>query len=110
MPKKDKVDLLLDDLKEELCRVVDETFASWIQDFYNEVYEEGIEEGEIIQILRQKNPRFDPWTETGRKKRRKLREERAKLQAAEEEKQLGPDLIRAFRKDINTADDKSGIS
>lgn len=103
MPKKDKVDLLLDDLKEELCRVVEETFASWIQGFYNEVYEEGIEEGEIIQILRNENPKFNPWTETGRKKRRKLREERAKLQAAEEEKQLGPDLARALKKEVDVA-------
>ena len=103
MPKKDKVDLLLDDLKEELCRVVEETFASWIQDFYNEVYEEGIEEGEIIQILRHENPKFNPWTETGRKKRRRLREERAKLQAAEEEKQLGPDLAKALRKEVGIA-------
>ena len=97
MPKKDKVDLLLDDLKEELCRVVDETFASWIQSFYNEVYEEGIEEGEIIQILRQENPKFNPMTETGLKKRRKLREERAKLQAAEQEKLLGPDLVKSLK-------------
>lgn len=90
MPKKDRVDLLLDALKEELNEVVDDTFASWIQDFYNEVYEEGIEEGEIIQILRQQNPKFNPWTETGRKKRRKLREERAGQREAEEHKQSEP--------------------
>ena len=101
MPKKDKVDLLLDDLKEELCRMVDDTFASWIQSFYNEVYEEGVEEGEIIQILRQENPKFNPLTETGLKKRKKLREERAKLQAVEEEKQLGPDLARALREEAD---------
>jgi hypothetical protein len=46
------------------------------------VYEEGIEEGEIIQILRQQNPKFNAWTETGRKKRRQLRLERAKQQEA----------------------------
>ena len=90
MPRKDKVDLLLDALKEELDRVVDDTFASWIQDFYDEVYGEGIEEGEIIQTLRQQNPRFNPWTETGYKKRRKLREERARQREAEEQKQSEP--------------------
>jgi hypothetical protein len=97
MPKKDKVDLILDDIKEELCRVVDETFASWIQQFYDQVYEEGIEEGEIIEVLRHENPKFNPWTETGCKKRRKLREERAKLQEAEEEKLLGPDLAKSLK-------------
>ncbi len=78
--------------------MVDDTFASWIQSFYNEVYEEGIKEGEIIQILRQENPKFNHLTETGLKKRRKLREERAKLQVAEEEKQLGPDLAKSLKK------------
>jgi hypothetical protein len=54
------------------------------------VYEEGIEEGEIIQILRQQNPKFNPWTEPGRKKRRKLREERAKQREAEDQKPPEP--------------------
>ena len=99
MPKKDKVDLLLDDLKEELFRWL-MTLSQAGYRTSNEVYEEGIEEGEIIQILRHENPKFNPLTETGRKKRRKLREERAKLQAAEEEKQLGPDLARALRKEV----------
>ncbi len=105
MPKKDKVDLLLDRFKEELCTVVDETFASWLQFFYDQVYSEGIEEGEIIQILRQQNRKFDPWTETGRKKRRKLREERAKLQAAERaaEEEKDPDLKR-LRQELEAAD------
>jgi hypothetical protein len=87
MPKKDKVDLLLDDLKQALDELVNDTFASWIQNFYEEVYAEGIEEGEIIQILRQQNPKFDPWTETGRKKRRQLRLERAKEQEAQDHDQ-----------------------
>jgi hypothetical protein len=84
MPRKDKVDLLLDNLKQALNELVDDTFASWIQDFYDEVYNEGIEEGEIIQILQQKNSKFTPWTETGRKKRRQLRLERAKEQEAKD--------------------------
>jgi hypothetical protein len=88
MPKKDRVDQLLDDLKEDLNRIVDDTFASWIQDFYDQVYEEGIEEGEIIQILRQQNPKFNPWTETGRKKRKELRQERARQREAEDQKQF----------------------
>lgn len=90
LPKKDKVDLLLDDLKQALNELVDDTFASWIQNFYDEVYEEGIEEGEIIQILRQQNPKFNPWSETGRKKRRQLRQERARQRKAEEQKQSEP--------------------
>jgi hypothetical protein len=86
LPKKDKVDLLLDGLKQALTELVDDTFASWIQNFYDEVYEEGIEEGEIIQILRQQNPKFNPWSETGRKKRRQLRLEREQQRMAEEKK------------------------
>jgi hypothetical protein len=66
--------------------VVNDTFASWIQNFYDKVYDEGIEEGEIIQILRQQKPKFDPWTETGYKKRKVLREERARQREAEEQK------------------------
>jgi hypothetical protein len=90
MPKKDIVDQLIDNLKEELNRVVDDTFASWIQDFYNQVHQDGIEEGQIIQILVQQNPKFDPLTETGRKKRKKLKEERARQGEAEEQK---PELL-----------------
>lgn len=84
MPKKDKVDLLLYDLKQSLNELVDDTFASLIQNFFGEVYEAGIEEGEIIQILRQQNPKFDPWTESGRKKRRHLRLEREQQRKLEE--------------------------
>lgn len=84
MPKKDKVDLLLYDLKQSLNELVDDTFASLIQNFYGEVYEAGIEEGEIIQILRQQNPKFDPWTESGRKKHRHLRLEREQQRKLEE--------------------------
>jgi len=90
LPKKDKVDLLLDDLKQALNELVDYTFASWIQNFHDEVYEEGIEEGEIIQILRQQNPKFNPWSETGRKKRNQLRLKREQQRMAEEKKKATP--------------------
>jgi MoaA/NifB/PqqE/SkfB family radical SAM enzyme len=54
----------------DLCDLTDEA--------YDLGYEEGMEEGEIIQILRQQNPNFDPWSDEGDKARTELREQRAK--------------------------------